>query len=165
MDLLDALSSNLTARSPAELSLNPLFRRTHNSLYDGIQMLGVPAATAVDEATFRQPVTQLISATVPPPERRKFWLFGVDVTPAPRPYARTLADRTFVYHPNPIGANKPITVGHAYSVVAALPEKATRDTPPWVVPLTTERVASTQTACLQQAGCAGRRGPNATLAE
>jgi hypothetical protein len=37
-------------------------------------------------------------------------------------------------------------VGHAYSVVAALPEKASRDTPPWVVPLTTERVASTQTA-------------------
>ena len=27
MDLLDALSSNVAARSPVELSLNPLFRR------------------------------------------------------------------------------------------------------------------------------------------
>ena len=146
LDVLDALSSNQTARSPAELSLNPLFRRTHNSLYDGIQKFGVSAAAAVDGAALRPAVTQLISATVPPPKRRKFWLFGVDGTPAPRPYARTLADRTFVYYPNPIGANKPITLGHAYSVVAALPEKATRDTPAWGVPLTTERVASTQTA-------------------
>jgi len=149
-DLLDALSSNQTARSPAELSLNPLFRRTYNSVYDGIQSLrGAPVcdpASVAAGATFHQQVTQLIGARLPQPTRRPFWLFGVDVTPTPRPYARTLADRTFVYQPNPIGANKPVTVGHAYSVVAALPEKATHETPSWVVPLTTERVASTQTA-------------------
>jgi len=37
MDLLDALSSNTTAKSVVELSLNPLFRRSYGSVYDGIQ--------------------------------------------------------------------------------------------------------------------------------
>ena len=37
MDLLDALSSNTTAKSVVELSLNPLFRRGYGSIYGGIQ--------------------------------------------------------------------------------------------------------------------------------
>ncbi len=36
MDLLDALSSNVAARSPVELSLNPLFRRDYSALYKAI---------------------------------------------------------------------------------------------------------------------------------
>ncbi|MBV8884795.1 MAG: hypothetical protein JO235_12485 [Chroococcidiopsidaceae cyanobacterium CP_BM_RX_35] len=36
MDLLDALSSNSNARSPAELSLNPLLRRDYSTLYKAI---------------------------------------------------------------------------------------------------------------------------------
>ena len=35
-DLLDALSSNTTARSVVELSLSPFFRREYSSITDGI---------------------------------------------------------------------------------------------------------------------------------
>ncbi len=33
MDLLDALASNISARTTVELSLNPLFRRDYSALY------------------------------------------------------------------------------------------------------------------------------------
>jgi len=144
LDLLDALSNNLFARSPAELSLNSLFRRTYNSIYDGIQNFGVP--TQGTPSGFTQQLLNLIGPVLPAPQRRKFWLFGLDVTPAPRSFARCLADRTFVYQPNPIGSNKPITIGHAYSVLAALPEKEAPTAPPWVVPLLIQRVDSAHPA-------------------
>jgi hypothetical protein len=35
--LLDSLSANIHAKSVAELSLEPLFKRKYNSLYDGIE--------------------------------------------------------------------------------------------------------------------------------
>jgi len=148
LDLLDALSSNLSAQSPAELSLNPPFRRTYNSLYDGIQNFGVPAPTSTQEPrpVFTQQLLELIGPLLPTPQRRTFWLFGLDVTPAPRCFARCLADRAFVYQPNPIGGNQPITIGHAYSVLAALPEKEAPTAPPWVVPLLIQRVDSAHTA-------------------
>jgi hypothetical protein len=148
LDVLDALSSNLSARSPAELSLNPLCRRTHNSVYDGIQSFSLsakPTSLEAEHQVFTQRVLDLIVPTLPAPQRQKFRLFGLDVTPAARPFARTLADRTFVHQPNPIGANKPITIGHAYSVLAALPEKASPTAPPWVVPLLVQRVDSAST--------------------
>lgn len=148
LDLLDALSSNLSAQSPAELSLNLLFRRTYNSLYDGIQNFGVPAPAFAEGTSpvFTQQLLDLIGPLLPRPQRQKFWLFGIDVTPTARPFARCLADRSFVYQPNPLGSNKPITIGHAYSVLAALPEKATPTAPPWVVPLLIQRVDSAHTA-------------------
>jgi hypothetical protein len=37
MDLLDALASNTGANSIAELSLNPLFPRSYNSIYKVIK--------------------------------------------------------------------------------------------------------------------------------
>jgi hypothetical protein len=49
-----------------------------------------------------------------------------------------------VYQPNSIKGNKPITIGHQYSVLALLPEKADFH-PPWVVPLFVNRVQSTVT--------------------
>ena len=148
LDLLDALSSNLSAHSPAELSLNPLFRRTYNSVYDGIQNFGVsahPASAEGEHHAFTERLLDLIGPLLPPP-RQKFFLFGIDVTPTARPFAQRLADRTSVYQPNPIGSNKPITIGHAYSVLAALPEKETPTSPPWVVPLLIHRVDSVHTA-------------------
>ena len=79
------------------------------------------------------------------PRQRSFWLLGVDVTPAPRPFASRLADRTFVHQPNTIRGNKPITIGHAYSALVALPEKASPQAPPWGVPLSMRRVSSEET--------------------
>jgi len=47
-ELIDALVSNTWARSPAELSLSPFFRRQYASLYDGLDAWDYDA-TALDE--------------------------------------------------------------------------------------------------------------------
>ncbi len=77
-----------------------------------------------------------------PPHARHFNLFGIDTTPYPRPFAQTLADKTFIHYPNPIKGNKPINIGHCYSVVCALPDPIETDNVPWAVPLSGERVPS-----------------------
>lgn len=145
IDLVDALSSNTTARSVVELSLSPLFRRGYGSVHDSIDNFF--QATSIEVASSgrrqrEQRLIRLIASQLRPPQEEKFWLFGVDVTPGPRPFARTLPDRTFVYQPNPIRGNKPVAIGHQYSALLAFPEKATPKAPPWVVPLSIRRVTS-----------------------
>jgi hypothetical protein len=54
----------------------------------------------------------------------------------------TLEDRSFVYQPMLIKGNKPVTIGHRYSLTALLPEKESGQTAPWVVPLAMQRVES-----------------------
>jgi len=89
----------------------------------------------------RQALTRLIANQCSPPtEQRPFRLFAVDCTPAKRPFAKTLADRSIVYSPNPAPGNKPIAIGHQYSVLAYLPENSTSHK--WVLPLSTQRVPS-----------------------
>jgi len=148
LDLLDALASNTQARSPVELSLNPLFRRQYGSIYDAVDSFFVPttdAAASVERRRRELPVLCLLAALLPRPQWRKFWLFGIDRTPAPRRFAETLADRTFVHQPNALRGNKPVTIGHDYSVLAALPEKPPA-TPPWLIPLLVQRIGSHETA-------------------
>ena len=145
MDLLDALSSNTTAKSAVELSLNPLFRRNYGSVYDGIQQFSrsVGVETAVEERRAQeQQLMQLIGSYLPTPQQQKYWLLGVDVTPAPRRFAHTLADRGYVYQPNTIDSNKPVTIGHQYSALVLFPEKQRTSSPPWVVPLSLRRVTT-----------------------
>ena len=141
MELLDSLASNLQASSVAELSLNPLFHRNYNSLYQGIQGF-LPSPNYPNYAKDIDSLFSVISATVPTPNERHFYLFGVDVTPFPRPYSATLPDKTYIYQPNAIKGNKPINIGHAYSVVAALPEPSQTGNVPWAIPLSGERVPS-----------------------
>src|SRR6266545_4251311 len=133
MELVDALCSNDSARSVVEYSLTPCFRRTYTTLYKAL------AEWSWDE---RQ-LARLLAPCLPRPRERSFWLLGVDVTPQPRPFAQTLPDRSLVYQPNPVQGNIPVTIGHQYSTVALLPEAQAQLSSSWVVPLTTERVAST----------------------
>ncbi len=147
MDLLDALSSTPGARSVVELSENPLFRRQYGSVHDGIDQLCVPQSevSRLQERQEReQALVRLLVPYLPKPQRH-FWLLGIDVTPASRPFARTLSDRGDVYRPNPVKGVKPITSGHQYSVVVLFPEKGTPDAPPWVIPLLVNRVSTTDT--------------------
>lgn len=149
LDLLDALSSSPNARSVVELSLSPLFRREYSSITDAIDELfqaSSPDQAQAERQAWNQDVTRLIGRYVPTPQARRFWLFGTDVVPVSRPFARTLADRAFVYQPNPVGSNKPVTIGHHYSLLAFLPEKGQPNDPPWVVPLNIQRVPSGGTA-------------------
>jgi hypothetical protein len=146
MDLLDALSSTTTARSVVELSLSPCFRRQYGSLHDGIEPLfSVPQGqTCLPERPREQEneaLLRLLVSFLPAPQR-PFRLLGIDVTSASRPYAKTLTDRTFVYQSTPVPGVKPITIGHQYSVLAVLPDKAHPDEPPWLLPLQVERVSS-----------------------
>ena len=142
MDLLDALSSNTHARSVIELSLSSLFRRGYSSVHDSIDVFfeATDAGRAEEERRAQEErLMRLIVGQLPLPQQRKWRLFGIDVTSAPRPFARTLQDRSFVHRPNPIAGNKPVTIGHQYSVLAFLPEKEGLRSPPWVVPLSVGR--------------------------
>jgi hypothetical protein len=53
-------------------------------------------------------------------------------------------DRTNVHAPNHVPGQKPITIGHEYSVLAYLPNKAEDRELHWVVPLSVRRVRSDQ---------------------
>ncbi len=142
-DLLDALSSNTTARSVVELSLSPFFRREYSSITDGIDNYFQAAAPGEEGEKRRegeQKLVRMVAPYLPPPQERKFWLFGIDVTPQPRPYAETLAERTYVYQPNTLTGNKPVNIGHQ----SYLPEKGEMS-PPWIVPMNTRRVSSEET--------------------
>jgi len=149
LDLVDALASNTNARSVVELSLSPLFRREYSSVHDAIDNFFVATSTetvAQERRAKEQELVRLIAPLLPAPQARAYWLFGVDVTYAPRPFAKTLDDRTFVHQPNVIRGNKPVTIGHDYSTVAFFPEKEQPYAPPWVVPLIVRRVQSSETA-------------------
>jgi len=134
LELLDALCGFPAAESPVQLTLSPEFRRTYTALYK-----------AVAEANWEDlSLAKLTAAAVPRPKQYPFWLFVVDVTPQPRPFARALADRGFVHSPNPIGGNKPVTIGHQYSTVVLRTEKEPRMTKSWVVPLSVQRAATAE---------------------
>jgi len=49
MDLIDALSTNISAKSPVELSLNPLFHRQYSSLHDAVDNFLVPTSSDKEE--------------------------------------------------------------------------------------------------------------------
>jgi hypothetical protein len=132
MDLVDALSSNTTAKSVVELTLNPQFQRTYSALNKAI------AVNSLSD----QELARLAAKTISSPQERKFYLIGSDVTSNPRPYAETMPDRGFVYQPNTIKGNKPIAIGHQYSFLALLPECDKTKLGAWVVPLAMERVTS-----------------------
>jgi hypothetical protein len=69
---------------------------------------------------------------------------GLDATSVPRPYAPRLKDRTSVYQPNPIKGNKPINIGHKYSVLSSLiKDRATNSN--WSIPLDGKRITSFDT--------------------
>jgi hypothetical protein len=132
MDLVDALSSNTTARTAVELSLNPHFRRHYTALNKAVTV----------NALKDQQLAGLACQTIGVPIKRKFYLLGTDITSNPRPFADTLPDRGFVYQPNTIKGNKPIVIGHQYSLWACLPEYAPQKTGHWIVPLSMQRVSS-----------------------
>jgi len=157
MDLLDALCSNNHAPSVVHLSLNPLFRGGYSSLFKAI---GESLCTAVSEE--EDPVGEaiglpkeeqfqcldLISQVVPHPKQYPFFLFGMDCTSIGRPFAPTLEDRGMIHQPTVIKGNKPITIGHSYSMVAVLPERTEKDAP-WTIPLDMRRVPTESSSTLK----------------
>ena len=149
MELIDALASNANARSVVELSLSPLFHREYSSVYDAIEHFfaaSTPEKAVREARDHEQELLRLIAPFLPKPEQRRYRLFGTDVTYLHRQFAQTLGDRSYVHCPKAIRGNKPVTIGHGYSILSCLPEKGGLVTPPWVVPLIVRRVQSTEKA-------------------
>lgn len=147
MELVDSLASNTQAKSVVELSLNPVHRRNYCSI---TRSIGEFYAGLSHENKQRQnkQLTQILSECCSPLQKRLYHLFALDCTPNPRVFAKTLSDRGIVHAPNPIYGNMPITIGHQYSMAVYLPEKPSDGTPPWVVPLSCERVGTDQKGTL-----------------
>lgn len=144
MELVDALSSNKTASSVVELSLSPLHRRNYCSITRVLdEYLSQDVVKALQQ---RQVLTKLLSSLCPFVQQRRFHLFAVDCTPSQRIFSPTLEDRSYVYAPNAVCGNKPVTLGHKYSIATYLPEKPNANTPPWLIPLSCTRIDTTQHA-------------------
>jgi hypothetical protein len=147
MELLDAIASNSNASSPAELSLNPLFCRDYSALYKAVEHFFHPSSEQLanqERLKLEKQLLEVIAKVVPPPVERRFQLLALDVTPVTRPYAQTLVDRTFVYQPNTIRGNKPVNIGHLYSILSILPQRVEPYDAPWTIPLSGRRVSSNE---------------------
>jgi hypothetical protein len=153
MDLLDALAGNTGANSIAELSLSPLFPRSYNSIYKAIKASFNTniqeknnEVEEQEEKEQEEPnnLIRVVSELIDQPQQRSFYLFATDTTPHPRPYAKTLPERGYIYQPNTIKGNKPINIGHCYSILSILPEKETDSHAAWAIPLSGERVSLDQ---------------------
>lgn len=147
MELVDSLASNTQAKSVVELSLNPLHRRNYCSITRSVDEFYAKQNHEEKQKQNKQ-LTRLLSECCSPSQKRRYHLFALDCTSNPRVFAKTLSDRGIVHAPNPIYGNAPITIGHQYSMAAYLPEKLLKDTPPWVVPLSCERVGTDQKGTL-----------------
>jgi hypothetical protein len=133
MDVVDTLASAVGIRSPVELTLLHAFRERHTSaLYQAVRAFRLSESTLL----------RLYVAQLPEAQARPFHLLSVDTTPHPLPHARCLEDRGYVYAPAPVAGQKPVTIGHRYSLLAYLPEKADPQTPPWSPFLSVRRVGS-----------------------
>jgi hypothetical protein len=147
-ELVDALSSNTQAKHVVELSLNPHYRRNYCSITRSIDEFYADPSEQAHSKQNNAAVT-LLAQQCPPLTERPFHLIAVDCTPNERLFSPTLEDRSPVYTPRPaIAGNKPITIGHQYSVAVYLPEKSSSKVPPWVIPLSAQRVHTEQNGTL-----------------
>jgi hypothetical protein len=126
-----------------ELSLNGAFRPGYGSVYAAIKAL-TPQVEPVWEEVARLRQEEGLQAVVGSvlPEQAPYGLFAVDGLSLARPLAETLHDRGYVHWSQGVGGGVPVTVGHGYSIVTALPAKAQAGDPPWAVPVSTRRVGT-----------------------
>lgn len=131
MDLADALLTETRARSLAELSLSPFFRRHWPSIYE-----------ALEDAKIDRPALQKVFAQYAPlPPDGERLVVGGDASSILRPESRTARDRTYVHASNlPEGA-KPVRPGWQFSELAVLPPKPSS----WVYVLDNRRIPSDAT--------------------
>jgi len=137
MNLLDAISSHgHQCGSVVQLSNANCFTRQYSSITDAIAD-GLCDANwdNIEKLTYQYSLTRV---------ENKPHCFLVDCTGNLRPFANKLSDRTVTHAPNPAPGNKPIGVGHQYSVLASLPTDKQASEQHWLTPLSAQRVASNQ---------------------
>ena len=145
MDFIDALAS-FARESVVKISLSDLFRRTYCSITDVIDnMFRRKTEQNPTEQELREDqlkITELLSEQCEISGNRGFVLLATDCTAKPRIYAKTVTDRSIVHAPNHVPGQKPITVGHEYSLVVFLPEDECDRRAHWTFPLSIKRVHS-----------------------
>jgi hypothetical protein len=138
-NMLDALSADgHHCKSVTSLSESCYFPRQYSSLTDAI--------VALSNHSLWEDIKKTIWPVIKDKTHSKlrYYRFVVDATPNPRPFSHCLADRTIIHTPNPTPGNKPIGVGHQYSVLACLPPGNSKERKTWLAPVDAQRVLPTQ---------------------
>lgn len=148
-DLIDAVAAETSPSSIVKFSLSEFFRRTYSSITDVLSSLFrsdlKKSPTQEEWSKHTLNVTQLLAEECPlPSETNKFALFAIDCTANPRIYSEKVRDRTMVHAPNHVPGQKPITVGHEYSVLVHIPDYPIDRELHWVIPLSVKRVGSNE---------------------
>lgn len=132
-NLLDALTCHgHRYNSIVQLCESEQFKRKYSSITDAIAD-GLPYAHWDEIERLVYKTSRTINASSP-------HRFVIDCTSSKRPFAEKLSDRTVNHSPNPSPGNKPICIGHQYSVLGMLPGKEEQKR--WIVPLSAHRVRS-----------------------
>ena len=131
-NLLDALCRDgHRCKSVVELSQSPGFEREYASITDAI-------TNGLSQADFKKIEALVFSLTKALPQKPH--LFFTDCTANPRPFPKTLVQRGVTHAPNPAPGNKPICVGHQYSLLAMAPNGERSKKGNWLIPLKMQRV-------------------------
>jgi hypothetical protein len=128
---VDALIAETQAKSFAELSLSPFFKRKWPSLYECFE----------DGRIERESLRKLFIKYLPQKSTEERLILGTDATPVARPFSRTSADRTALPMHNIPNKAPAITFGWKYSTLVVLPEK----TSSWTYILDQQRISSDKT--------------------
>lgn len=129
METLDALCLTGAPSSFPILSLNKLFRRKWHSLYKGIER------GSLNEIWMGGYLAQQV-----PQEGVQY--YALDGSAWPRPRARTMDDRQYVYHPTPAVNGGSICVGYPYSLLDWVPDADQS----WSLSLSVKRIPSEMSA-------------------
>ena len=172
LQLVEALASTEKPTSVVELCQEGAFQRTYSNIHKAIDALSAPALvmgcllsdrpvdknspssenlnpnqTAVDPTLFLEQTrrwTEVFAKQLPNESDQPFRLFALDATPAPKPFAQTMKDRTFVHQAGHLGL--PVTIGVQASVLIAVPQKKENEAR-WPLPLMVDRIPSSETPC------------------
>lgn len=137
MNLLDAISSNEhQCDSVVKLSTSSTFQREYSSITDAVSK-GLPG---IDWNAIQQLIYQYRNTDNDDEPHR----FIIDCTANSRMYARRLKDRHITHFPNPAPGNKPICIGHQYSVLTSSPNEVSSKQKHWLLPLSAVRVKSSE---------------------
>jgi hypothetical protein len=132
----DALSETLDAicltggfSSFPLLSLTRVFRRQWHSLYKALER------GRVDKAWLSHHLAQQVP-------KAGIQYYSLDSTAWPRPRARTMDDRQYVYHPTPAVNGGSVCIGYPYSLLDWVPEAYQS----WSLSVSVQRIPSQMTA-------------------
>ena len=128
-ELLDAICITGSLSSFPLLSLSKAFQRQWHSLYKAVER-----GTVIDEW-----LSYYLANQVP---QEEIQYYSLDSSAWPRPRARTMDDRQYVYHPTPAVNGGSICIGYPYSLLDWVPE-AHRS---WSLSVSVKRIPSDMTA-------------------